>query len=561
MVTVEDDNGPPDYRKLLPSTTISSRPPQRGRPKSTLRHTAMAANERDSTKELADFIRNTTPPPSNYMSAQSSLGERHEKTRRLPLWPFRKKSKKGDKKPNAAPELIKLPDSAVAAMTIGGHRHISISIPIEYAHLQAATRKAPVSSAELPDESTRRKEQTETPRFTPAGDDSLPLPCHSNNSAGKGKQRGEAEPSPESRTADPALSLRPAMAPFQNCPADNTVVPTNTPPNRRQRLRHEPIMRHPSTGTESLPQTSTRGLTDPDTLRKRPSTPESYCTNISELIYSDAATVRIPTPQLAADFRNGPRALDSDTGTASFHTPELDYSPLTISSRDTMNAGDRNREDLPVLNFSAPYSRSISQRPSMDELTTPHCTLHAQDYRRHTLSALASLESPFGGTETPQTLHINPFSVMAGAQPPSLGQTAFQHNGTITPEFSTARNRLSYRPPTGGKGHTQRTSGIPNIRNETPPPAPCFLASNPSLARPTLNRRASTPDTNPYSNPSPRPVARSSASIHRELINRYEDLRQTRDRELIALAERLERLEHVNERLLSTLVPLFERIA
>jgi hypothetical protein len=83
------------------------------------------------------------------------------------------------------------------------------------------------------------------------------------------------------------------------------------------------------------------------------------------------------------------------------------------------------------------------------------------------------------------------------------------------------------------------------------------------LARPTLSRRASAESfiTNPYAAPSPRPAARSTGCTHREPINRYEDVRPTRDRELSALAERLERLENVNERLLSTLVPLFERIA
>ncbi|KAK3311374.1 uncharacterized protein B0T15DRAFT_507942 [Chaetomium strumarium] len=553
-VTFEDDNGPKDYRQMLPSTAISSsQPPPGSRSKSALRHRSRKPDERGTTKELADFIRNTTPPPSNFMSTPSPSEEEHgKKSRRLPLWPFRKKTEKEEKK-----RFIKLPDSAVAGMTIGGHRHIAISIPVEYAHLQPVTCKRPVSSAERPDDSARPKEQTGAPPFTPGGDDSLSLPGPSNNSPTEGRRRGEAGKAPECRTVDTALTLRPAATPFQKGPADTTVATTDTSSNREQRHRRESIVRSRSPNTESLPGTSTRRPMYRDTLQKRPSTPESDCTDSSELIYSDAATVRIPTPQVMADLRNSSQSRGSDTGTASFHTPELGYLPLTISSRETMNAWDWNREDSPV------FDRSRPQRHSTDELASPHSAFHAQDFRRHTLSALASLESPFGEPGSPQSLYVTPLSVMADSQPSSLGQSAFPHNSTITSEVLAAHNRRSYRPPTRGKWPAQRISGIPNMRDKNLSSAPCFSASESSLARPALTHRASAESiiTNPYSTPAPRPAARPTACVHQELVNRYEDPRQPPDRELSALAERLERLEHANERLLSTLVPLFERIA
>lgn len=94
----------------------------------------------DSLRYLIEFLRKT-PPPENYMSIPDpqSLGRLHGVSwKALPSPRQRKRLRKN------RPPIIKLPDSAVAAKTIGGHRHIAISIPLEYSHL------TPLSTSQYP---------------------------------------------------------------------------------------------------------------------------------------------------------------------------------------------------------------------------------------------------------------------------------------------------------------------------------------------------------------------------------------------------------------------------
>lgn len=84
-------------------------------------------------RQLVDFLR-LTPPPSNYMSIPDHLSSSDEEVRRrskLRLFLKRGKSQKRQR-----PRSITLPDSAVSAKTIGGYRHIAISIPLEYSHFR-----------------------------------------------------------------------------------------------------------------------------------------------------------------------------------------------------------------------------------------------------------------------------------------------------------------------------------------------------------------------------------------------------------------------------------------
>ncbi|KAF3768521.1 hypothetical protein M406DRAFT_71517 [Cryphonectria parasitica EP155] len=131
--------------------------------------------QHEALGELATFLRDVTPPPSNYMSlpdpstssstsSASSLRRRNSKgnnnktkeKRRsmlkmaLGLLTRRGSRRKAIKKRGGAvspdlarapstrrrrPPRIKLPDTAVAGTTVDGFRHIAISIPIEHAHL------------------------------------------------------------------------------------------------------------------------------------------------------------------------------------------------------------------------------------------------------------------------------------------------------------------------------------------------------------------------------------------------------------------------------------------
>lgn len=114
--------------------------------------------ERESLRELVEFFRTESPPRSNLMSRgdefqyssasspRSSSDNQLRRDRRLafPLlnagkWDRLKSMKNFKKSKNKRRRSnvteIKLPDSAVAGTTIGGHRHIAISIPVQYCHL------------------------------------------------------------------------------------------------------------------------------------------------------------------------------------------------------------------------------------------------------------------------------------------------------------------------------------------------------------------------------------------------------------------------------------------
>lgn len=84
--------------------------------------------DREAIGELVDFLRNHAPPPNNFMSIPDDR-DAAERGRWLKLSPFaNRRSKSAPKRPKP----LRLPDSAVAGRTIGGHRHIAISIPVEH---------------------------------------------------------------------------------------------------------------------------------------------------------------------------------------------------------------------------------------------------------------------------------------------------------------------------------------------------------------------------------------------------------------------------------------------
>lgn len=95
--------------------------------------TALLDENRDSMKALADFLMKSEPPLNNWIPNQSDDDKSLSHIKRPAFKLFRKKKNKNTPKP---PKLLQLPDSAVAAKTIGGARHIAISIPIEHDHFE-----------------------------------------------------------------------------------------------------------------------------------------------------------------------------------------------------------------------------------------------------------------------------------------------------------------------------------------------------------------------------------------------------------------------------------------
>ncbi|KAI1407770.1 hypothetical protein F5Y13DRAFT_205687 [Hypoxylon sp. FL1857] len=90
--------------------------------------------------DLVDFFR-SPPPPGNFMSIPDDISISSADGKWSVFKVFRKR-RKGKKR---KPPLIQLPDSAVSARTIDGHRYIAISIPSNYSHSGPAPLKHPAS--------------------------------------------------------------------------------------------------------------------------------------------------------------------------------------------------------------------------------------------------------------------------------------------------------------------------------------------------------------------------------------------------------------------------------
>ncbi|KAK8125629.1 uncharacterized protein PG998_001388 [Apiospora kogelbergensis] len=83
--------------------------------------------------DMLEFLRRT-PPPDNYMSVPEnfSVSSAEDEKWKSKFKVFRSK-RKSRRKRRKTP-IIRLPDTAVAGQTTDGHRHIAISIPLEYTH-------------------------------------------------------------------------------------------------------------------------------------------------------------------------------------------------------------------------------------------------------------------------------------------------------------------------------------------------------------------------------------------------------------------------------------------
>lgn len=89
----------------------------------------LLSSNRESMRALADFLKTKEPPPDHFMSLPDSDTMSHHSMKKSAFWLLgRSKSKKS----KGSKKLLQLPDSAVSAKTLGGARHIAISIPLEY---------------------------------------------------------------------------------------------------------------------------------------------------------------------------------------------------------------------------------------------------------------------------------------------------------------------------------------------------------------------------------------------------------------------------------------------
>ncbi|RFU77373.1 hypothetical protein TARUN_4848 [Trichoderma arundinaceum] len=93
------------------------------RPRSRTNH-----QSKDDTTSLAEFLKNHEPPSSSFMSVPFTYEDDKDRESKWSKFMAKKRRSKSVPRP---PLNIQLPDSAVSGVTIGGHRHIAISIPLD----------------------------------------------------------------------------------------------------------------------------------------------------------------------------------------------------------------------------------------------------------------------------------------------------------------------------------------------------------------------------------------------------------------------------------------------
>lgn len=199
-----------------------------------------------------------------------------------------------------------------------------------------------------------------------------------------------------------------------------------------------------SANNKRLESTYGRRSLDPNLLRKRPSTAESFYTTTSEFICSDAATVYIPS----RDSGTPTHATNSEPNSDSYHTPELSQSPVATPSQNREYSGESWSR---AFNFSVPYNASTIRTSSMQDLNMSHPILFGQDYSySHALSDITSMNAPLP-ERTPPNLHIVPRMAVADGQPSSPGEENHEPKGSIPASpnhIRTPPNPLAVtRPP------------------------------------------------------------------------------------------------------------------
>ncbi|KAK4125014.1 hypothetical protein N657DRAFT_670860 [Parathielavia appendiculata] len=546
--------------------------------------------ERDITEELIDFFRKTSPPPGSQMSRLTTVDETHEKkSKRLAFWPFRKKRRHTSSK--WTPGLIKLPDSAVAGTTIGGHRYIAISIPVEYAHLSPAPR-SPASpqtertsnpfderQAQAGLDAPERQDWDGKDQATSIRDDTRLLPYQYSN----GATRQETAGPPQARFGHVSVGAHnttPKPLPeLTALPQGSSGVPVevrNGISDGSRHLRHKPVIQRVSAHDVRLPDAQDARPTDWKPLNEQPSIVESSHTTGSELICSDAETVHIPTPRSTAEASVG-----SDES-RSYHTAVSTQSPLVDSGRDSTEGGALSMKSSAASDLSALYDPSTSWTSSLSEFALPHPILFSHDFHQpHALSAITSVESP-SPTTSRDTRTSSTAPVVAVDRPSPSSRTSFQPlGGTSTPKSLL----MDDPPPDHTETHRRHIHSIPEMLGVLPRPGksplpgfhpqPSFTKAwetPPRTLTPIAPTASSSPatkfTTNPYPSPTfhpplrPPPRTRTPprrTDSHRYLLHRYEVLSQTRARELESMLDRLEKLEHAHERWMKALAPVLER--
>ncbi|KAK4198420.1 hypothetical protein QBC40DRAFT_256044 [Triangularia verruculosa] len=555
---------PKTFRKLSNASSIITDIFRRDTDEDVLRRKIKRANDRDSSRDLIDFLRNTSPPPQNYMSMPDSFDSPPvSKKKRRPFWSFWKKRSKKDKKDRKpTPSFIRLPDSAVSGRTTGGYRHIAISIPIEYDHVDGPTQEP----TPPPSDDERAGPVTVLPPAVEERRESIEPVASSTTT------------SSTSAESEDLFSMLPSLESHMERASTDNVLSAAEPIAQggtgSQDSRPQSRIANSSVGAHNMMITlpSPHELTplqgsvpnfvsvDHSTADARPRTSASMEDNCLE---------RLPTKESFYTVRSDPRspvtdhpALGTEHG-ATADPNDSSYQPHELSTiEDTPESEHSDAEDIPSSRYCTPISP------------------HPLSFQSRVASLFPALE-PFSPLpprpKTSCTFRITPIMTVVDVQPVSARQSpaprlkeqsslvgkksiVFPLNGAPEIHITGADVKLqsNHRPK------VRHMPSFADIRSRTSVEH-LILARHSSLV-PTVSTQTSysTLPTRPPTACSFRaspPAAVPRSESHQDLIRRYEELRYTHYDEIDVLIQRLDRLESVNNRWLNTVIPLIERLA
>ncbi|KAK0723897.1 hypothetical protein B0T21DRAFT_386048 [Apiosordaria backusii] len=562
---------PKTFRKLSNASSLLTDIFSPDTDEDALRRKIKRANDRDNSRALIEFLRNTSPPPQNYMSIPDACDSPPvSKKKRRSFWSFwKKRCKRGEKKDGrSAPGFVRLPDTAVAGRTTGGHRHIAISIPIEYDHLEGLTQEItpPPSDGERAGPVTVLAPVMEEKResIESAASDTTASSLASSTS-------GESE--------DVFSMLPSPVSPMERASTDRVLSAAEPIAHggSGSRTHSRPQSRMASSSVGALSMMNT--VSSPHEL-----TPLQG--SISNLVSVDHTTAD-PRPHPAASMEDN--QLERLPTKESFYTVRSDpRSPVT--GHPAMGAKhDVVATDAPEVSSQPHELRTIQDTPETEQSDTediPSCRYytpmspHPLSFRSRAASLFPSLE-PFSPLppkpKTSCTYCITPIMTVVDVQPASAPQSPaprLREQGSLaskrgvgihldgSPEIHITG--VDMAPRSNRQPKVRHMPSVSDMRSKTSVEH-LILARHSSFV-PTISTRTSystlptRPTTSCSLHPSP-PAAVPRSESHQDLLRRYEELRHAHDHEIEVLAQRLDRLESVNNRWLSTVIPLIERLA
>ena len=573
---------PKAFRKLSNASSIISeifRHPEASEDR--LRNKIKRANERDSSRALIEFLKNTSPPPPRPLppDAESPKRKRHL------FWPFLRRrmsirngngnnsARRGSSSPSTP--LIQLPESTVAGQTTGGHRHIAINIPAEHASSTAPDEPASLPSLEhgiaaMPLEPVAEKQESEDGRSPASGFHLQLIPPLSDEafssllSPHDSLSSTSTSSTSSSGTSTPAdRDLASSDAGYTSVRLENMVVPpspTLTAPAKGSVSNlvslkggsHLPKLRHPRC---QLP------------VRGRHSIAGSAVINRTETVISDATTA---TGFGEADHGAVKSLASSSSCTDADAVASICPSGSRLGTPLSEGSHDRTPSDLmrrPHRYHPREYSPGHGSRFSLSPIR--------REYMYDSLALDAFLSQPGMACPlclTPIMLVANYRATLSRGSTPELerpgsfvtacesvvSRNSFSHFSSSVDALSSRSSRLE-EYSTASVFHRGRS------------PHPYGLGSNTAELFP---RQARAGGGRRVLRSTKRPIVPSSAfsarqrhcrsrpcgcSSHRDLIYCEEPASQSqREGELGMLLDRLEMLESKNDRCLQAVVPVLE---